>query len=139
MESVEVNADQLTKLLSELQLRGRNTHEVMRAISVMLVEEVDDNFETSGHGKWPDYAESTRRSRGDIDVAKMLIDTGRLAASITGDHTPTEAVAYTNVEYAKYHVSPKPRTKIPLRDFFDIDTPAVLNEAVELLLTEIAQ
>jgi phage gpG-like protein len=139
MESVEVNAEQLTKLMSEIQLRGRNTGEVMRAISVMLVEEVDDNFETSGHGTWPPYAESTRRSRGDIDAAKMLIDTGRLAASITGDHTQTEASAYTNVEYAKYHVSPKPRNVIPLRDFFDIDTPAVLNEAIELLLVEVVR
>jgi phage gpG-like protein len=111
----------------------------MRVISVMLVEEVDDMFETSGHGKWKGYAESTLRKRGHIDSAKMLIDTGRLAASITGAYTQDEAEAFTNVEYAKYHVSDAPRTKLPKRDFFDIDIDQVQREAADFLLKELTK
>ena len=139
MEGAYVEADlsEFEEAIRELARRGKNTRDVMKSISLLLVEEVDEMFETSGHGKWPGFSENTLRKRGNISSAKLLIDTGRLAASITPASDAVSAEAFTNVEYAKYHVSDAPRTKIPLRDFFDIDTVAVVGEACELLLKEI--
>ncbi len=84
---VGIDFSELDKALADFAKQGKNTREVMRTISVLLVEEVDDMFETAGRGKWPGYAPSTLRKRGDIAHAKMLVDTGRLAASITPAHT----------------------------------------------------
>lgn len=140
MEGASVGVDMagVEEAIKQIVARGKNTRYVMKSISLLLVEEVDDMFETSGHGKWDGYADSTLRRRGHIDNAKMLIDTGRLAASITPASSAETAEAFTNVEYAKYHVSDAPRTKIPLRDFFDIDTGAIVEEAVELILKEVS-
>lgn len=135
--SVSVDMSGVEYAIKEIVARGKNTRYVMKSISLLLVEEVDEMFETSGHGKWDGYAESTQRRRGHIDNAKMLIDTGRLAASITPASDAVSAEAFTNVEYAKYHVSDAPRTKIPLRDFFDIDTGSVVEEAIDLILKEV--
>lgn len=136
--SVGVDASELERVILEIKRRGKNTRDAMRTVSLLLVEEVDEMFETSGHGQWEGFSENTMRRRGNIDNAKLLIDTGRLAASITPASTATEAEAFTNVEYAKYHVSDAPRKKIPKRDFFDIDTASVVEEAADLLLREIA-
>lgn len=135
--SVDVDMAGVEDALKQITARGKNTRYVMKSISLLLVEEVDEMFETSGHGQWRGYADSTLRRRGKIDNAKMLIDTGRLAASITPANSANTAEAFTNVEYAKFHVSDAPRTKIPLRDFFDIDTGRVVEEAVDMILKEV--
>lgn len=138
--SVSVDTSELEKALADFARQGSNTRDVMRQIAIALVDEVDDMFETSGHGKWKDFADSTKRARGDTDSAKLLLDTGRLAASITPAYTKTEAEAFTNVEYAKYHVSDANRTKIPKRDFFDIDLDKVVSrEAIDLILKELTK
>jgi phage gpG-like protein len=137
--SVSVDASEIAQALQHIQQRGKNTRDVMRQVSLILVEEVDEMFETSGHGKWEPFSINTKRQRGDIDAAKLLIDTGAMAASIVGVHTQTEAEAFTNDPKAKFHVSDANRTKIPKRDFFDIDVPRVVDEAVDLVLRELTQ
>lgn len=139
LEFVEVDASPIVRHLEEIERRGKNMREVMGVIAVLLVEEVDENFETSGHGSWEPFSKNTKRGRGDMNSAKLLLDTGVMAASITPEATQTEAIAYTNDPKAKYHVSKRPRKKIPLRDFFDIDEEAVVTEGVDLILNEITQ
>ena len=118
--------------------KGKNQRDAMRHCALILVEEVDDMFETSGHGKWKGLAASTRKRRG--ESARILMDTGRLAASITPVYDANTAEAFTNVSYAKYHVSDQePRTKIPKRDFFDINVPAVVDEFVDFILKEVVE
>ncbi len=133
---VSVDMSELLGHIADLERNANNTRGIMRQVSLMLVEEVDDNFETSGHGKWKDFSENTRRQRGDMSSAKLLMDTGAMAASVTGVYSAHEAEAFTNDPKAKFHVSDKPRKKLPKRDFFDIDLDEVGREAAELVLVE---
>ena len=135
--AVSVDVSELGRAFGDLERRGKNTRDVMRQISIILVEEVDEMFETSGHGKWKGFSPNTKRKRGEMSAAKLLVDTTHLVTSITGAYTQTEAEAFTNVEYAKFHVSDAPRSKIPKRDFFDIDLEQVGEQAVNLVLLEL--
>jgi phage gpG-like protein len=129
--------DELTAALADFRRRGNNQRDAMRHCALILVEEVDDMFETSGHGQWPPLAASTRKYRG--ESARILMDTGRLAASITPKWDGDSAEAYTNVSYAKYHTSDGPRAYLPKRDFFDINIPAVVDEFVDFILKKVAE
>ena len=75
-----------------------------------------------------------RRFKG--GSAKLLQDTGNLVGSITPEWDTDYVEAFTNVPYAKYHISPLPRHKIPLRDFFDIDMQRYEQDVVNMLLAE---
>jgi len=138
---VKVDTRPLKFWLDELERRGRNLKEVNKNLAAIMVEMVDENFATQGHGEWPPLAASTlARRRAGGEGAQILQDTGRLAASISLGHTEvTDRVVevYTNVKYAKYHVSREPRKKIPLRDFLKIDMPEFLDQATEVLVSEI--
>lgn len=68
---------------------------------------------------------------------KILQDTGNLVGSITPDFDERSWEAYTNVPYAKYHISKAPRRKVPLRDFFDIDQERFMDEVTDVILTAI--
>ncbi len=143
MEAAAVHVD-MTELkfwLNELAARGRNLKEINRRLAAIIIEEVDENFATGGHGAWQQLAESTiARRRGGGAGAQILVDTGRLAASINPGNVETTddmLEVFTNVRYAKYHVSPLPRKKIPLRDFFAIDMEKFLQQATEQLVQEI--
>lgn len=139
--TVKVDMSGLKFWLNELAQRGRNLKGMNRALAAILIEQVDDNFATAGHGEWPPLAESTKASRrGDGETAQILVDTGRLAASINmGNTDVTDDIieVYTNVKYAKYHVSPLPRKKIPLRDFLKIDMDKFLEQGIDMLVSEI--
>lgn len=75
-------------------------------------------------------AKSYRRWQGN---PKLLQDTGVLIGSLTPFTAEDLVEVYTNVRYAKYHVSPAPRKKIPLRDFFAIDTQAFERDIVDMI------
>lgn len=80
-----------------------------------------------GRGK---VSKSNRRWLGD---PKLLRDRGIMIGSLT-PHTAEDLIeVYTNVPYAKYHVSHEPRTKIPLRDFFAIDTAKFEQDIVDMI------
>jgi phage gpG-like protein len=80
-----------------------------------------------GRGK---LAKSNRRWQGE---PKLLQDTGVLVGSLTPNWNDELVEVYTNVPYAKYHVSPEPRHKIPLRDFFAIDAAAFEQDVIDML------
>lgn len=135
---IRLDARELRDELAQLNRRGKNLDGVMRAIAHDMVDRVEDNFETEGHGEWKGLAESTlRQRRRQGRGAKILQNTGDLAGSITADWGADFAEAYTNKEYAIYHVSKRPRRKIPLRDFLAIDMREVERDAVDMLTEEI--
>lgn len=140
--SVKVEMNEITRWLRDLSARGRNLKEINRSLAFILIEQVDENFATGGHGAWPPLSDPTlAKRRKDGAGAQILVDTGRLAASINPQNIEAEddyIEVFTNVKYAKYHVSPLPRKKIPLRDFLAIDMEAFMREALEILLEEIA-
>lgn len=135
------SAPDLGKHVAEFARRGGNLSDLMDVLAEGLVAAVGTQFEEeAGHtqGAWPELAESTLEQEGrESGSTKILQDSGALAAVLpfAGDDV---AEAYTNVPYAKFHVSKAPRTKIPLRDFLDIDWEFVTNEAMELVLGELA-
>lgn len=106
--------------------------EIMMVAAEELVAGVHEEFDTAGRGSWAPLAESTLRKRRGT-TAQILVDTGRLRASIFASAGDNWAEAATDVEYAVYHVSNEPRTKIPLRNFFDVDEK-VFDGAIEAIL-----
>jgi phage gpG-like protein len=139
----------LQHILDVVGQRGRRAMtELAPAIAESMAALVLEEFETEGHGKWPGFAwqrtgvfgpaqkpstkgKSGRRWRGN---PKLLQDTGNLIGSITPAWDALVAEVYTNVPYAKYHVSPEPRTIMPLRDFFDFDRDAFEGDVADMLL-----
>ncbi len=114
-----------------MDVSARNLGDTMAVVAEMLVSEVGDKFDQEGPG-WAPLSPSTLAKRRGAS-AQILQDTGRLAASIRADSGPDFAEAATDVAYAVYHVSDAPRSRLPLRDFFDLPD-RVFDEASELLL-----
>jgi phage gpG-like protein len=139
---VKVDFGELKFWLNALADRGRNLKQLNRSLALILIEQVDENFATAGHGTWPPLAPATlARRRGGGAGAQILVDTGRLAASVNAANIDTGndyIEVFSNVKYAKYHVSSEPRTKVPLRDFLAIDMPKFQQEALEILLVDLA-
>lgn len=133
----EVTLDnaELVRVPSQFVDRAQDLSEPMAVIAEMMVTAVHDKFEASGPG-WQDLAESTKKQRRGSEY-QILVDTGVLSGSIAQESGSDYAEASTSVEYAVYHVSAEPRTKIPLRDFFDLDE-SVYDDAVDVIVEYVA-
>lgn len=133
----EVTLDdrELVQVLSQFVDRAQDLSEPMAIIAESMVTAVHDKFDSGGPG-WPDLAESTKRQRRGSEY-QILVDTGILSGSIAQTSGVDFAEASTSVEYAVYHVSAEPRTKIPLRDFFDLDE-SVYDDAVDVIVDYVA-
>jgi phage gpG-like protein len=147
-----INFESLEYFCRIYQERGRRAMgELAPAIAESMLALVLEEFETEGHGEWVGFAwqrtgvfgpakkpstkgKSGRRWRG---TPKLLQNTGNLVGSITPDYNADLVEVYTNVPYAKYHISPEPRSKIPLRDFFAIDAAAFEQDVVDMLDTHL--
>lgn len=133
---VKVDSAELAELLVRYERRFGDLTAPLQVVAEMLVAGVSDKFDQEGPG-WPALAPSTvAKRRG--SVAQILSDTGRLAASIHGAAGPDFAEASTDVSYAVYHVSSAPRTRLPLRDFFDLGDD-VFDDVERYLLEELAR
>lgn len=129
-----VDISDLLGVLAEYEDAAENLSEPMAIIAESLVARVNDKFESGGPG-WQRLAASTiagRRKQG--RGAQILKDTGRLAGSIEPQSGSDYAEASTDVEYAVYHVSDAPRTKIPKRDFLDVLDDDMLDEAAATII-----
>jgi phage gpG-like protein len=137
MDKAEISYSTLQHVIGVVQRRGsRVMAELAPAIAESLVAAVQEQFETQGDGKWPGYwweddgkKPTGRRWQGS---PQLLKDTGNLAASITPAWEDDVAEAYTNVPYAKFHVT---GTKhMPKRDFFDFDREAFEGDIADMIL-----
>lgn len=132
--SASVDITELLDVLQGIEDRAGDLSVPMGNIAEALVGRVNDKFEGGGPG-WQGLAASTlakRRKAG--KGAEILKDNGRLAGSIEPDSGPDYAEAATDVEYAVYHVSDAPRTKIPKRDFLDVLDDDMLDEAADTIM-----
>lgn len=135
---VQIDAKELVDAVGEFRIRGGKTKPAMGIVAEMLVSRVSDEFDTEGHGRWPGLAPSTLKKRRG-SVAKILQNLGGFSGSIAPDSDEDSAEASTDKSYAVYHVSDKPRTKIPLRNPFDLwDMDDVADDASEIVLTYVA-
>lgn len=129
---------ELDKALADYAARGLDLSDIMSVIAEMLVAEVNDKFENQGPG-WLTLSKVTlakRRKEG--KGAQILEDSGILAANIQNTSGADFAEASTGVSYAVYHVSAEPRSKIPLRDFFDLEE-RVFEDASDMILDELTR
>lgn len=120
--------------------------ELMAAGAEMLVSEVLEVFEkqgaVAGQQHWADFwwrreglpKPKGRRWQGSL---KLLEDTGVLVGSITPFSEAMVAEAFTNVPYAGFHVSDRPRRKLPKRDFTAIDFDRAQKDFADLILSQL--
>jgi phage gpG-like protein len=146
-KGVDIRFDALDDAIEKLLEAGAGVgDEVRPVVAEILVAEVQEAFAkegaVGGNPAWPRFywerqglpRPHGRRWQGEL---KLLQDTGVLVSSITPYSEAGFAEAFTNVAYAGYHVSQRPRHKIPLRDFTQIDFDKALTETVEVILAQL--
>jgi phage gpG-like protein len=95
-------------------------------------------LETSGHGRFPPLAPSTLRQKARKGYpAKPLFATGAMAASNATESGNDFANVFNTKPYSVFHTSHAPRTRIPQRDFFDIQE-AAFDESAQIILNYLA-
>lgn len=130
--AVVIQTEELRRIAGWFEDRHRSLSALTPTIAQMLVTGVNDVFEAQGPG-WQRLSESTiEKRREDGRGARIMQDTGVLAASIVGASSQDDAEAMTNVPYIIYHLDGGPI--IPKRNPFEIDEGVVLDQTVELLL-----
>lgn len=131
---VELDTSEVQDAISRIARRGeRMPQEVLPLAAEVLHSAVLEVFETEGFGTWERFwwqrqglpKPSGRRWLG---TPKLLQDTGNLVGSMSPEYGRDYAEVFTNVPYAKYHASQRPREVIPLRDFFDVDEKELVEE-----------
>lgn len=98
---IEVNVDdaQVKGVMQRVADAAINAAPLMTRIAGVMHDAVEENFAQEGRPKWLGLKPgSVKKGRG---PAKILQDTGRLAASITPFSDSTQAVVGTNVIYAR--------------------------------------
>lgn len=145
--TVQIDTSDLDEALAAIHDAGAElAGNLMQVGAEILVAEVLEVFEqegaVGGHGRWPEFAwerdglprPQGRRWQGNL---KLLQDTGVLVGSITPYAEQGVAEAFSNVPYAGYHVSRRPRKKIPLRDFTLIDFDKAQREFADVILAQL--
>lgn len=121
---VEVDTAELDRELKRIEKRTRNYAPITPTLAEILVSYVNEEWESAGRGRWPPLAASTLRKRRG-GSGQILKDTGRAAASVHADHGADYAAAVTDVSYMVFHASDEARSKIPLRNPFDVEDVAM--------------
>lgn len=139
-----INFEELHGIVRLFEERGRRAMgELAPAIAEAMHSEVLEVFETEGYGTWPQFADSTldRKLFGPRKSSnpKLLQDTGVMVGSLTPNWDEDIVEVYTNIPYAKYHVSHEPRRVIPLRDFFAIDIETFEGDVADMLLLRLTR
>jgi phage gpG-like protein len=140
--AVGTDTSALEAVLKQIQSQAKNLRNVLEIVASDMVGAVEENFESEGAaspaGKWKELApETIKRRRKEGKGAQILQDTGVMAASVMPDFGDDYAMAFTNNEYAVFHVSPEPREVIPLRDFFNVDMELIQQDAVDLIAAQV--
>lgn len=116
----EIDVSELLREFKAIERRVEDFSPVTPIIAEVLVGAVNDEWDSAGRGRWPGLAPSTLAKRRGTS-AQILKNTGRSAASVRGESDATSASASTDVETMVYHVSDQARTRIPLRNPFDVE------------------
>ena len=97
MITIKIQRDDLTATLQNLRRKLKDMSPVMRYISVLMKRAVEDNFAAQGRPRWKPSQRVLKKG------GQTLQKSGRLAASIVGSHSRTQARVGTNVVYAAIH------------------------------------
>lgn len=133
--NVDVDLTELTMELTTFLGRVQNQHDVNMQAAEILRAMVDDKFESEGPG-WDELSPATILRRR-VGGSRILQDSGHLAGSLTAYAGADFAEVYTNVLYAKYHLTGT--ENMPARDFLDIDEEKALEAISNMILETIAR
>jgi phage gpG-like protein len=151
-DGASINYSTLQYVIGIYQERGRRAmQELAPAIADSMHAEVMEVFETEGYGTWPGFAwqrssvygpakkPSTKGKRGRRwrGTPKLLQDTGNLAGSMTSAYDADMVEVFTNVRYAKFHVTGT--RHMPKRDPFGIDREAFEADVADMVLFRVAR
>jgi phage gpG-like protein len=132
-----VDPTELVELLRGFRERGGDLSPAMDICAQILSGGVSDMYDSSGHGAWPELAESTKAARrGGGTSDKPLVDSGVLSGSTEAASGTDWAMASTGQDYIKYHLDGGPI--IPRRNPFDLPDE-VIDDCVDAILAHIAE
>lgn len=114
-----VDVSELEREYKRIEKRVGDFSPITPIIGEILVGYVNDEWDSAGRGRWPQLAPSTVAHRRGTST-EILKDTGRAAGSVRAESDATSAAAVTDTDYMKFHVSDEARTRIPLRNPFDV-------------------
>ncbi len=114
-----------------------------RIVNDVLVPEIEENFQTEGHGAWEQLAPATALKRG--SAHPILMETGQMREAATSpqawsvERSGSSAFASFNpdvTEYAKFHISGT--SFMPVRDFgtFEADVEDQVEDIFDEWLDE---
>lgn len=91
--------------LFKFRNRLENPSPLMRNISQIMLDAVEENFQQQGRPRWKPLKESTknRRKKQGLWPGKLLQARGSLAASLQAEYTQNSAIVSTNKIYAAIH------------------------------------
>lgn len=132
MSEFEIKADtNLSKVLAELEAKGKSIDRGLPVVAEMLLGAVQDVFEAEGPG-WEPLAEVTKAKRRGTSY-KILQDTGLLAGSLEPSYGSTYAEVVDGTTYGHYHVTgTKHMRKRDWTDLGPFEQP-LLDEVAEFL------
>ena len=141
-EPIQIKIDdvKLQEILKKLISKVQNLRPLMKNISGIMMDSVEENFEKEGRpDKWQELAKSTikqRRKKGHWP-GRILQVRGELASSITSYYDSDSAVVGTNKVYATIHqfggdAGRGKKVKIPARPYLKLTEKdlAVINNAI---------
>lgn len=99
---IRIYDQEVHTMLNQLLSRSRNLSPVMRQISGIIHDAVEENFEKEGRPRWKPLKPSTikQREREGKGTGRILQRSGSLAASCEPGHNATSAWVGTNKRYA---------------------------------------
>mgnify|MGYP001617393062 FL=1 len=135
---VLVDMTEPLRVLDGIRMRAENLDRDV--VGQILLTAVDDVIQSEGalgnQGPWAPFSPNTRRRRGSMATAKLLQDTGHLAAM-----SVRHGVDYTDIvspaDYTIFHVLGSRDGKLPRRDPFDFKQGPVLDEIADTALEDI--
>ncbi|MEI8390376.1 MAG: phage virion morphogenesis protein [bacterium] len=138
-EPIEIKVDdkEIQQLLKKLISKAANLRPLMKNISGIMLDSVEENFEREGRpDKWQGLAKSTikQRTKKGYWLGRILQVRGELAASITSKSDESSAVVRTNKVYAAIHqfggnTGRNKKVEIPARPYLKLGE----KEKVEIL------
>lgn len=142
MIEIKIDDKAVRAALARLELATGNLAPAMRAISTELLSQTELNFDREGRPKWPSLSAATLKaaSKKGRSPAKMLQDSGQLAASVTPGHDASHARIGSNKPYAAIHQFGGPagrgrKVTIPARPYLPMTAAGELQpEAVDPVL-----
>jgi len=129
-EPIQIKIDdaELQNVLGKLILKTQNLGPLMKNISGIMMDSVEENFEKEGRpDKWQELAKSTikqRKKKGHWP-GRILQVRGELTSSITSYYDSDSAVVGTNKVYAAIHqfggdAGRGKKVKIPARPYLKL-------------------